>query len=112
MEIDYTALGRRIREKRESKKWTQAKLAEMSAVEPSNISHIERAATKVSLPTLVMIANALETSLDELTFDSMVKSSHITTKYIGEMLSDCTDDELKALSEVILTTKTVLRSKK
>ena len=62
MEINYVSIGERIREIRMQKRWTQAFLAERAAVEPSNISHIERAATKVSLPTLIAIANAFANS--------------------------------------------------
>jgi len=64
-------IGKRIKEKRKQRGLTQAVLAEMSGVEPSNISHIERAATKLSLPTLVSIANALQVSADELLYDSL-----------------------------------------
>lgn len=107
--IDYKIIGQRIREYRTSKGITQAVLAEMSGVEPSNISHIERAATKLSLPTLVSIANALEVTLDELVYDNLKKSSHISISEIDRQLSDCTPAELKAICEVIKTTKAVLR---
>lgn len=75
--MDYIALGNRIREIRVSKKLTQIKVAEMAGIESSNLSHIERAATKVSLPTLINIANALEVSLDELVYGSLIKNEHI-----------------------------------
>ena len=112
MSINYEVIGSRIREIRKSKKMTQEKLAEMSGVEPSNISHIERAATKLSLPTLVNIANALEVTLDEIVYDNLNKSTHVSIKLIDELLADCSPEELKALAEVIKTTKNVLRIKK
>ena len=110
MELDYITIGKRIRQIRMERGWTQAALAEKSGVEPSNISHIERAATKLSLPTLIRIANALEVSLDELVYGNLVKSSHVSVKIIDEQLADCSAQELKALSEVIATVKKVLRS--
>ncbi len=112
MELDYRIIGTRIKEIRKSKNWTQAQLAEISGIEPSNISHIERAATKVSLPTLVSIANALDTTLDELVYTNLSKSTHISIGIINDILQDCSPDELKALAEVIKTTKRVLREKK
>ena len=112
MSINYEIIGSRIREIRKSKKMTQERLAELSGVEPSNISHIERAATKLSLPTLVSIANALEVTLDEIVYDNLSKSTHVSVKLIDELLADCTPEELKALAEVIKTTKNVLRIKK
>ena len=107
--IDYISIGLRIKELRVAKKWTQAKLAEESGVEPSNISHIERAATKLSLPTMVNIANALGVTLDDIAYGSLKKSSHISVGMINNILADCTAEELKAITEVIRTTKAVLR---
>lgn len=111
MGIDYISIGNRIKEIRTAKGWTQAKLAEKSNIEPSNISHIERAATKLSLPTLVSIANALEVTLDEIVYGSLIKSAHISFKMIDEILCDCSPEELKSIAEVIKTTKSVLRNK-
>lgn len=109
MSLDYIAIGERIKMLRKEKGWTQARLAEKSGVEPSHISHIERAATKLSLPTLISLANTLGATLDELVYGSLIKSTHISIGIIDELLSDCTADELKALTEVIKTTKSVLR---
>ena len=110
--IDYAEIGKRIKEFRTRKHFTQAALAELSQVEPSNISHIERAATKVSLPTLIKIANALEVSLDELVYQNLKKCEHVSNARINDLLSDCSSEELSAILAVIETTKTVLRSKK
>ncbi len=111
MNIDYISIGNRIKELRTAKGWTQAKLAEESNIEPSNISHIERAATKLSLPTLVNIANALGATLDEIAYGSLVKNTHVSMKIIDDILQDCSGEELKSLAEVLRTTKTVLRNK-
>ena len=110
MEINYVSIGNRIREIRLQKRWTQALLAERAGVEPSNISHIERAATKVSLPTLVAIANALEVTLDDLVYQSLIKSEGVSLGIVGELLSDCSASEIAALAEVIKTTKAILRT--
>ena len=48
LELDYTAIGIRIRRYRKKQGRTQQVLAEMSEQEPSNISHIERVTTKLS----------------------------------------------------------------
>ncbi|MBE6761323.1 MAG: helix-turn-helix transcriptional regulator [Ruminococcaceae bacterium] len=111
MSIDYVSIGNRIKDIRKSKGWTQAKLAEKAKIEPSNISHIERAATKLSLPTMISIANALDVSLDELAYGSLKKNSHISIKMIDDILVDCTSEELKSIVEVIKTTKSILRNK-
>ena len=111
MEIDYISMGKRIKEFRIAKNWNQAKLAEESGIEPSNISHIERGATKLSLPTMINIANALGVTLDEIAFGSLVKTTHVSSKMIDDILSDCTPEELKSIFEIIKTTKSILRNK-
>ena len=107
--VDYTIIGTRIREIRKRNGITQEKLAELAGVEPSHVSHIERAATKTSLPTLINIANALDVTLDELVYGNLKKSSHVSVDLINELLSDCTSEEMIALAEVIKTVKKVLR---
>ena len=109
MNIDYVSIGKRIKSFRLEKSWNQTTLAEKSGVEPSNISHIERAATKVSLPTLINIANALEVSLDEIVYDSLIKNEHVLINAINELISDCTSTEISAIIEIIKTTKTIVR---
>ncbi|MCQ2477844.1 MAG: helix-turn-helix domain-containing protein [Clostridia bacterium] len=101
MEINYVAIGERIREIRTKSNLTQAVLAERAGIEPSNLSHIERAATKVSLPTLISIANALEVSLDELVYGSLIKNSHVSVKILEDVLSNCTPYEQMVLSEFL-----------
>ena len=109
MSIDYKAIGCNVKKFRNRMGMTQVKLGEKSGIEPSNISHIERGATKVSLPTLVSIANALEVSLDEIVYNSIIKNLHISIKEINDLLADCEPDELTAIIEIIKTTKVILR---
>lgn len=72
VELNYEALGERINRIRKEKGITQSVLAERVVIEPSNTSHIERAASKVGLGTLVKIANALECTLSDLLCDSIL----------------------------------------
>lgn len=110
--VDYTGIGKQIKDIRKSKRLTQAALAEKSGIEPSNISHIERGATKLSLPTLISIANALNASLDEIVYSSLVQNRHITIGILDDLISDCSADEIAAITEITKTTKTVLRTYK
>ena len=112
MTVDYEAIGKRIRAQRRAKGRTQVYLSELSGIEPSNLSHIERAATKLSLPTLLHIANALQVSADTLVYGNLVCSAHVSVALIDELLQDCTDDELRAIAEIVKTTKKVLRTRR
>jgi len=97
LEIDYEALGRRIRLYRKKRGLTQQALASLAKIETSNVSHIERAATKVGLPTLTNIANALDVTLDDLMGNNIKKNrkeredkfhqAHIEA--IRQLLKDC-----------------------
>lgn len=112
MALDYAAIGQRIRMFRIKRGWKQSDLAEKSGVEPSNISHIEKAATKLSLPTLVSIANALEVSLDEIVYNSLIKNKHIYVREIDELVGDCDPKELSSIIQMIKTTKGIIRNYK
>ncbi len=68
-EIDYVQIGSRIKELRKSQGITQNQLAEIVDVNPSHISNMENAYTKVSLGVLIAVANALETSVDYLLYN-------------------------------------------
>lgn len=109
MELDYTAIGVRIRRFRKERGLTQQALAEMSDQEPSNISHIERGATKLSLPTLVNIANALGVTADDILCDSVSNASASYEREVAEFLSDCSHSELKVITGTMRALKENLR---
>jgi len=109
MELDYQAIGVRVRRLRKERGMTQQALAEASNQEPSNISHIERGATKLSLPTLVGVANALEVTADELLCDSLAASRSVFQGELDRMLADCTPLELRIITETVRALRENLR---
>ena len=66
MELDYSEIGRNIRVYRQKKGLKQKKLAELIDVSDQHISHIENGHTKLSLGTLVAIANVLQVDCNTL----------------------------------------------
>ncbi len=109
MEINYTAIGVRIRRFRKERGLTQQTLAEMSHQEPSNISHIERGATKLSLPAMIHIANALGVTVDDLLCDNLTSAKLPFENEAARILSDCSHTELKILTDTLRTLKKSLR---
>lgn len=101
LEIDYKALGERIKKARERKNLKQHNLAALAEVAATNISHIERGAAKVSLPTLLKIANALEVSVDELLCDSITHSKPIHVNEIADIVEQCNEKEIKIISAAV-----------
>lgn len=109
MELDYKSIGIRIRRFRKEQNLTQQTLSELSNQEPSNISHIERGATKLSLPTIVNIANALGVTVDDLLCDSLTQSKAAFEKEAASILADCTHQELKIITGTMRSLKENLR---
>ena len=71
IQIDYGAIGKRIRSARMKMSMTQETLSNLIDVSPTYISTIENGHTKLSLPTLISIATALETTVDHLLYDNI-----------------------------------------
>lgn len=109
MEIDYRAIGKRIRAERKKQNLSQEQLAEMADLSPVHISHIETANTKLSLPALLCIINALRISADNILCDSMIASEKAYKNEILTELSDCDRKELKLLAESVKAIKSAYR---
>ncbi len=103
MSIDYGKLGKRVRERRERGRMSQAKLAAAAEVSAQHISNIENAKTKVSLEKLVDIANVLGCSMDELMCDSLVEAKVIYINEAVGIFNGFSDAEVRALPEFMRT---------
>ena len=107
--MDYKAIGERIRAQRLKMEISQEFLAELDGLSVTHSSHVETGKTKVSLPTLVQIANALGVTLDDLVCDSVNGTKPIYIDEIGETVVDCTNVELKIITDTIKALKKSLR---
>ncbi|MBR1813578.1 MAG: helix-turn-helix transcriptional regulator [Lachnospiraceae bacterium] len=92
-DIDYLALGCRIKSARKRLGLTQAQLAQAAQLATNNISNIERGQKRVSLGKLVQIANVLGVGVDELLCDSLVSGEKIYEKRTDSLLEDLSRDE-------------------
>ena len=109
MSIDYKSIGRRIKAARVSLDMTQERLAEKVNLSPSHLSNIETGTTKVSLSTIVKLANALHVPVDSLLADSVVQSKAVFEQDIQTILSDCDDSEIRVIADIAAATKKTLR---
>ena len=109
MSIDYKSIGRRIKAARIRLDMTQERLAEKVNLSPSHLSNIETGTTKVSLPTIIKLANALRVSVDSLLADSVVQSKAVFEEDIQTILSDCDDYEIQVIADIAAATKKTLR---
>ena len=109
MSIDYKSIGKRIKAARIRLDMTQERLAEQVNLSPSHLSNIETGTTKVSLSTIVKLANALHVSVDGLLADSVVQSKAVFEEDIQTILSDCDDYEIRVIADIAAATKKTLR---
>ena len=84
--IDYAALGKRIKNKRVEKKLTQEQLGEMCELSAAHIGHIERGTRILSVEVLFRIAQVLNVSVDYLLFDSVENDNILSS--IAPILKD------------------------
>ena len=112
MELDFKAIGKRIKIARIKKNLTQEVLADKIGDSPQHVSNIETGNSSVSLPTLVAIANVLTVSVDELLCDTVLISKSVFEKEAQELFTDCNEYEVRVLVDVMKATKESLRNVK
>ena len=109
MEIDYKAIGKRIKIARIKADLTQERLAEAVEISPTHMSNIETGTTRVSLSAIVSLANALSVTVDDLLCDSVVKAKVQFEKDIAAVLDDCDEHEIRIIKDMAQALKETLR---
>ena len=89
-ELDYEMIGKRIRQTRKAKGWTQEILAEKCGISLSFMGHIERGTRSMSLETFAGICDVLEAGADEL-LRGIPSPGHFQTADREKALSGQTD---------------------
>ena len=107
--MDYSGIGKRIKNYREKLKMTQQMLGEETDYSVQHISHIETVKTKLSVKCLLDIANALQVSVDELVCGYVSSSSVIVDREISNLMEDCSPQEKQIILETIKALKESLR---
>lgn len=102
MEINYKDIGIRIKQERFNQNITQEKLAEISGISVTHMSNIENANTKLSLPVLVNIANALNCNTNS--------NLNASLSMISKILSDCSSEERIIIIDTIQALKNSLKN--
>lgn len=95
--IDYKAMGKRIRIKRLEMGLTQEQLAEKADISPSHVGEVERGTSICSLNVLVSLANVLDLNLDTLVRG--IDDQNANTAF-SEILDSLPDDNKKLYIEI------------
>lgn len=109
--LNFIALGKRIRQKRKLKNMTQEELAESADVGTTHISHIETGATKLSIKTFILIANALDVSADDLLCDYIKRSTSTYQNELSMLLATCNEKEIRFIYDLVDSTLCSLRKR-
>lgn len=110
--IDYKVIGKRIKELRKEKGYTQEVLAEIAELSVDHISHIETGNTKMSLNVLVKIANAFRVPTDKLLYDSLYQSKELLTDDVAAVFADASSDEAYVMLQAASAIKQSMRVRK
>ncbi len=103
--LNYEEIGGKIRAFRKAKGMSQEQLAEKIWISTTHMSHIETGTTKLSLPVLVDISNALEVGVDNLLSTEAVEKKQQTVNVIQSVLDECTPQQRKIIEQVVIATK-------
>jgi transcriptional regulator with XRE-family HTH domain len=98
--MDYISIGKRIKFERIKTKLTQAELAEKSNITTAFVGQIERGETKLSLETLVNIANVLEVSVDYILRDNVKTNSSSAIKELLLLVENRTAKDIVILVDL------------
>ena len=107
--MDYYKIGQRIRKYRKAFGLSQEALAERIGISVPHMSHIETGNTKLSLPVLVALAQALEVRTDDLLFDGNHGERSELYATLEAELRDCSSEELALLSEILRSIRLSLK---
>ena len=100
--LDFHALGREIKRKREAKGWTQEYLAQLVDRTPRSIMYMENRGQKPSLqkPSLnvfYQLVTLLEISVDQFFFPDKLNGESTCRKQIDVMLNTMDEKELTVM---------------
>ncbi len=109
MLVNYKHIGRRVKEIRNAKRLTQAELAEQIDMSAPYISLIETAAKKASLSSLILIASALDVTVDALLRGTQTNDAAEYCRDFVSLINDCDRYERRIIFEVAFATKKSLR---
>lgn len=99
--MDKTALGKRLREARLKKGYTQQALAAQAEIGEVYLGEIERGLKMPSMNIFIKITEALQISADYILRDDLTSGSVFIFDEITEKLKDLTPQQRKTATEIL-----------
>ena len=104
-------VGSRIREARIARGMSQSKLAELSDISLPYMGAVERGKNQILISTLKRIAEALNVTTDSLIRPDITGRRDVYQSEFGELVRDCTPEEIEMLSKIVRHIKAYNRNK-
>ena len=101
MAIDYKSIGKQIKKYRTQKGISQEELGRIISVNSEHLSRVETGRKYPSLELTIMIANALEVSVDDLLGGNLSHPSSAVGSEMHALLVSCNDDEREMLIRIV-----------
>lgn len=98
--LDYGLIGSRIKRERLQQNLTQDRLSEIAGISANHLSHIEAGTVKFSLPTIISIANALNTTPDFLLTDVIYSNKEYLLTELAVLVADFNRKQIYMLIEM------------
>lgn len=108
--LDYKAIGARIKKARIKAGLSQEALANQCGVTVQHISNIENHNTPFSLPLLISIANTLNTTADHLLLDVIENNHPIIMEEVSEFFKECSKTEIYHYLDILEKIKEFYKS--
>ena len=106
--LNYAEIGQRIRALRKKQGLSQEQLAERVWISTTHMSHIETGTTKLSLPVLVDLADALGVGTDDILSIRTGNDKKEAIDNIYSLLASCDNRQAKIIEEIIISTKAAM----
>ena len=99
--MDSLTLGKRIREARINKQYTQQRLAEEAGIGQMYLGEIERGTKMPSLKIFIKILNALDISADYVLRDELASGDRYIYDEITKKLNGLSPKQRKTAAEIL-----------
>ena len=99
--MDSNTLGKRIREARTEKHYTQQQLAEMAGIGQMYLGEIERGTKMPSLKSFIRIIETLDVSADYVLRDELSSGEHYIYDEITQKLKGLSPKQRKAAADIL-----------
>lgn len=98
-------LGRKIRQLRKEKKWTQEYLSEMLEINPKSVLRIESGQTFPMIQNLEKLAEIFGIEVSDLFVNHNLEDVDVLKKYIYESIETFNEKEIRSLYNYIYSMK-------